>query len=111
MNYADPKVLKFITRTESSYYKEAGEEVWKIKINGDFLTTNKGKSIWSKEHRARSAFLNLMKNSCILYNIHQNFREQKPDQNHWQNNPTPEEVKECIGQWEEVGYVEFVRIV
>lgn len=111
MNYADPKVLELTTRIALDFYKEVGEEVWKIKVNGEFVKTRNGKSTWSKEHRARSAFLHLMKNSIIIYRIHQNFREQKPDQNHWQNNPTPEEIKECIRQWEEVGYLEFVRIV
>lgn len=111
MNYADQKVLEFITQIVFPYYREVSEEVWKIRLNGEFIKTHKGKSTWPKEHFARSAFLNLINNSNVITAVHSEFRKQQADKNHHQNYPTTQEIKECIKQMESVGYLEFVRII
>jgi len=81
-------------------YKEETEEVWKIKVNGNFLKTHKGKSTWSKEHFARRALVNFIEHSYLIRSILPN---------KWHANS--EEINDLIKQLEDAGIVEFVRVV
>ena len=81
-------------------YKEETEEVWKIKVNGNFLKTHKGKSTWSREHFARRALVNFVENNYLIRRILPN---------KWHTNS--EEINDLVKQLENAKVVEFVRVV
>lgn len=90
------EVIKVIFKN----YQEKSEEVWKIKINGEFFKTNKGKSTWSKEHFARRSLVNFLGHHYGILNV-------LGVKYGWE----PEKIKDSALQLEKIGILEFVRVI
>lgn len=114
MNYITPQTIEFLKsifdKQKESPKKEKKQEVWKIRVNGEFFKTEKGKNIWNREHYARAAFVNFVQNSQTLYFVKDILEYNKKENNFWKY-VSPEEIKNFIKQLEEVKILEFVRVV
>lgn len=112
MNYTQQEVLDLLKDHFDYYTESSKDEIWRIKINGKFFYTSKGKTSWSKKHLARSALCNHFTNKAIpiLMTIHSKYREQDSERGYWQNNPKAEDVSLLVQQLENAKIVEYIQI-